>query len=56
MEPTAEGLDREYQNHKVTIELATDEADVQEVGDLLRGLLLAWGFAPESVNEVIAPR
>ena len=56
MEPT-EGVDGEaFPQHKVTIETRSDGSDIQEVGDLLRSLLLAWGYQPENVDEVIVSR
>ena len=44
------------EGHSVTVTDPSDGLDIDEVGSLIRSLLLAWGFHPENVNELIEPR
>ena len=56
MEPT-EGVEGETKpQHKVIVEVRSDELTLMEVGDLLHGMLVAWGFHHESVDELLNPR
>lgn len=38
--------------HSVVIETQHDGHDIDEIRELLRGALIAWGFHPETVNEL----
>ena len=40
----------------VTIEVAGNDLQIQEVGDLLRQLLLGFGYVESTVDELIEPR
>ena len=51
MEPTQAGEARS-QAPRVVIELPYDDVSIQEVGDMLRSLLLAAGFQPANVAEL----
>ena len=52
-EPTEGVRGEEFQQHRVIIELPGDDRDIQEVGELVRYALLAWGFHHENVDELI---
>lgn len=56
MEATENRLGETIQQHSVSITTPSDNCDLFEVGDLLRSLLLAWGFQPDNVNDLIAQR
>jgi hypothetical protein len=43
------------EGHAATVTDSSDDLDIDEVGSLIRSLLLAWGFHPESVNDLIEP-
>lgn len=36
----------------ITVATQGDDQDINDVGEMLRSLLLAWSFAPESVNAL----
>lgn len=57
LEPTAvaDPSDTSFQ-HKVVIETTSDDEGIEELGDLLRAALLAWGFHHENVDDLIPPR
>ena len=38
---------------KVTIECLGDDLDIEQVGDMLEAGLLAWGFHPDTVTELL---
>lgn len=42
----------EYQ-HSVQIISPRDDLDIYEVRELLRGALVAWGYAPATVDEIL---
>ena len=44
------------EGRKAGVDDPSDDLDIQEVADLIRSLLLAWGYHPENVNELIEPR
>jgi len=49
LEPTTEGT----RQHKIIIESPGDDQDIMDMRDLLRYMLLAWGFAIESIDELL---
>lgn len=55
MEPTQARKGEEFPQHKVIIELPSDDLDINQAGDLLRFVLLGWGFDQSNVDEIIAP-
>lgn len=44
IEPTARGLDGEFPNSKVILELPTDDVFVEDALDMVKRALVAWGF------------
>lgn len=55
MEPTEDQTQRESPQHRVVIEVVNDDLDIDAIGELLRSLLLAYGYHHENVDELIAP-
>ena len=53
MVPSEDQSGLEFPQHSVTIETPSDELTLDEVGDLLRYLLLAWSFHPRNVDELL---
>jgi len=41
------------QQHKVVVETLSDDLDIHDVMENVRSALLAWGFAPKSIDEYI---
>lgn len=39
--------------HDVTVECKHDDVDINEVASMLRGALVAFGFAQSTVNEIL---
>lgn len=40
----------------IVIEDPRDDLNIDDMGDMMRAALLAMGYAPDSVDELIAPR
>lgn len=55
MEPTEDqsSFTAACRNHKVTLEVEGDDIGFDETIDMIRLLLIAWGFHPATVNEVL---
>jgi len=56
IEPSADQTDEEYPYPKVSLEVPGDELNINDVGDLVRAALLAWGFGETSVDKLITIR
>jgi hypothetical protein len=54
MKITLESTQSTYTDNRVTVSSGSDDLDIFEVAQsILRPALLAYGFAPESVNEIL---
>lgn len=59
IEPTqtpSTDIERQYPHHRIVIEHPHDDLDINEMADMMRAALLAQGYDPETVNEIIEPR
>ena len=55
MRLTIEGTVNEV-GRSVSIIEPKDAQSIDEMADMIRAALLAWGFQPDSVDELIKPR
>ena len=55
MQLTIEGTNTET-GRIVSIIEPGDDKSMDEMADMIRAALLAWGFQPDSVDELIEPR
>lgn len=53
--PTAIGPYDAPAQHTVSLETPHDDLDISEIVRLLRGALVAWGFHPANVDDLIPP-
>lgn len=56
LEPTEDQANKEFPQHRVVVEYPNEEINLWDLGELLRGALVAWGFQPKNVDELIGPR
>ena len=55
LEPSRDQTKEEYPQPRVEIDSYHDDLTITEAGEILRYLLLAWGFHPDNVDELIPP-
>ena len=55
LEPTQDqsGHKPNCQQHRVALEHPSDDLDIHEVGELLRWAVMAYGFHPKIVKDVL---
>ena len=53
IEPTHEGVTQTPYQQKVILESAGDDQGIEEVLELLKAALLAYGYAPDTVNKAL---
>lgn len=51
--PTAIGPYDAPQQHTVSLETEYDDLLIDDIARLLRGALVAWGFDPRNVDEIL---
>ena len=44
----------EYEDgHDIAVTTASDDLNITEIAELLRGLLVGFGYAPENVEQIL---
>ena len=56
IEPSQDQTGEEYAYPKVTLEIPRDDVMIEEAADMVRQVLLGWGFSEALVDEVIPSR
>lgn len=53
MKITIEPSGTEYNHNTVSVESKYDDLDINAAGELVRAALQAWGYAEQTVNELL---
>mgnify|MGYP001560785035 CR=1 FL=1 len=55
IEPTADqsNYDESLQQHKVILEHPSDELTAVDAVELVANALIAWGYHPDNINELV---